>query len=148
QEEKVEQLKTQAKLKESQVEDLKVRAGIEGDLQVLLVEVGQQVTAGTSLAKVADPRKLKAELKIAETQAKDIAPGQLVSVDTRNGLIDGTVSRIDPSVQNGTVTVDVHLTSEMPKGARSDLSVDGTIQLEKLDNVLYVGRPVHGQENS
>jgi HlyD family secretion protein len=117
-------------------------------LQQLSVEVGQRVTAGTQLAKVAQPTKLKAELKIAETQAKDITIGQVVAVDTRNGIIDGRVSRIDPAVINGTVTVDVRLLGELPQGARPDLSVDGTVELERLDNVLFVGKPVYGQPNS
>jgi HlyD family secretion protein len=146
--ERVRQLKEAVDLKRKQVNSLKVRAGIDGVLQLLSVEVGQQVTAGQNIARVADPRRLKAELKIAETQAKDILPGQPVQVDTRNGIIAGLVSRIDPTAQNGTVTVDVSLQGELPKGARSDMSVDGTIQLEKLDNVLYVNRPVHGQDNA
>jgi HlyD family secretion protein len=146
--ERVRQLKEAVDLKRKQVESLKVRAGIDGVLQLLQVEVGQQVTVGQNIARVANPLRLKAELKIAETQAKDILPGQPVQVDTRNGIIDGSVARIDPTAQNGTVTVDVSLQSELPKGARSDMSVDGTIQLEKLDNVLYVNRPVHGQDNA
>ena len=146
--ERVRQLKEAVDLKRKQVESLKVRAGIDGVLQLLQVEVGQQVTVGQNIARVANPLRLKAELKIAETQAKDILPGQPVQVDTRNGIIDGTVARIDPTAQNGTVTVDVSLQGELPKGARSDMSVDGTIQLEKLDNVLYVNRPVHGQDNA
>ena len=149
-EERVRQLRDAVALKRSQVEALKVRAGLNGVLQVIQVEVGQQVTLGQNLARVANPAKLKAELKIAETQAKDISIGLPVSVDTRNGIIPGRVIRIDPASQNGTVTVDASLEPEgdMPKGVRPDLSVDGTIQLEKLDNVLYVGRPVHGSENS
>jgi HlyD family secretion protein len=106
------------------------------------------VTAGTVLAKVAQPSKLKAELKIAETQAKDIIIGQVAQVDTRNGVVEGRVSRIDPAVQNGTVTVDVRLIGELPQGARPDLSVDGTVELERLDDVVYVGRPVFGQPHS
>jgi HlyD family secretion protein len=144
--ERVRQLKEAVDLKRKQVNSLKVRAGIDGVLQLLQVEVGQQVTIGQNIARVADPRRLKAELKIAETQAKDILPGQPVQVDTRNGIIAGSVSRIDPTAQNGTVTVDVSLQGELPKGARSDMSVDGTIQLEKLDNILWVNRPVHGQD--
>jgi len=127
---------------------LKVRAGVAGVLQLLPVEVGQRVTPGANLARVADPLKLKAELKIPETQAKDIQIGQVASVDTRNGVIEGRVSRIDPSVQNGTRTVDVRLEGELPKGAVPDLSVDGTIELERLDNVINVGRPVQGQAES
>ena len=147
---KVEQLRAQYNLKKSQVDQLKVKAGFDGTLQQLPtpVEEGQKVLAGTPLGKVAQPSKLKAELKIAETQVKDIALGQPAVVDTRNGLIDGHVSRIDPSILNGTVTVDVALTGPMPSSARPDLSVDGTIQLEKLTDVLYVGRPVFGQQDA
>jgi HlyD family secretion protein len=148
QQERVEQLKTNAELKRKQVEQLKVKAGIDGVLQLLFVEVGQQVTPGFTIARVYNPNKLKAELKIAETQIKDVAPGQDVSVDTRNGIIPGKVIRIDPAAQNGTFTVDASLEGELPKSARPELNVDGTIQLEKLDNILYVGRPVHGQERS
>ena len=149
---KVEQLRADYNLKKSQVEQLKVRAGFDGVLQQLPapltpVEVGQKVTAGTPLGKVARLSQLKAELKVAETQAKDISLGLPAVIDTRNGLVDGHVSRIDPSVINGTVTVDVRLEGGLPAGARPDLSVDGTIQVEKLDNVLYVGKPVFGQEN-
>jgi HlyD family secretion protein len=145
---KIDQLRALNQLKRGQVESLKVRAGIEGVLQQLPLEVGQRVTPGTTLAKVAEPKRLKAELKIAETQAKDIQIGQIASIDTRNGLIEGRVARIDPAVLNGTVTVDVTLEGALPQGARPDLSVDGTIELERLENVLYVGRPVHGQANS
>jgi HlyD family secretion protein len=140
-------------LRRSQMQSLKVRAGTEGVLQQLgtdqaKLEAGQQVAPGGLLAKVAQPWKLKAELKIAETQAKDILLGQPASIDTRNGVIPGRVSRIDPAVQNGTVTVDVKLEGALPQGARPDLSVDGTVELERLANVLYVGRPVFGQPNS
>ncbi len=150
---KVEQLRADYNLKKSQVEQLRVRAGFDGMLQQLPspltpVEVGQKVTAGTPLGKVAQPSKLKAELKIAETQVKDIVIGLAAVVDTRNGLINGHVSRIDPSIINGTVTVDVKLDGQLPPGARPDLSVDGTVQIEKLDNVVYVGKPVFGQENA
>jgi HlyD family secretion protein len=148
QEEKVAQLRANADLKKKQVDQLKVRAGIDGQLQLLFVEVGQQVTPGFTLARVANPNKLKAELKINETQVKDIALGQPVTVDTRNGLIEGHVIRIDPSSQNGTVTVDAALDSELPKAARPELSVDGTIQLQKLEDILIVGRPVHAQERA
>ncbi|HWO01784.1 MAG TPA: HlyD family efflux transporter periplasmic adaptor subunit [Blastocatellia bacterium] len=147
-EEKVRQLKDAVQLRRQQVDQLKVRAGIDGVVQTIEVQVGQQVTPGTNLARVANPLKLKAELKIAETQTKDIQIGQPVQVDTRNGVIPGRVIRIDPSVQAGTRTVDAELLGELPKGAVADLSVDGTIQLEKLDDILYVNRPVHGQENS
>ena len=145
---KVEQLRAMHELRKSQVEALKVRAGTVGVLQEVAVQVGQQVTAGTTLARVVQPWRLKAELKIPETQAKDVLIGQPVAVDTRNGVIEGKVSRIDPAVQNGTVTVDAQLLGELPKGARPDLSVEGTIELERLTNVLYVGRPVFGQEKS
>jgi HlyD family secretion protein len=135
-------------LKRRQYDELKVRAGFSGMLQLVPVEVGQQVAPGSNLARVANPLRLKAELKIAETQAKDIQIGQLASIDTRNGMVEGRVIRIDPSVQNGTRTVDVSLPDELPKGAVPDLSVDGTIELERLADVLYVGRPAFGQEQS
>jgi HlyD family secretion protein len=144
----VEQLRALSELKKEQFDKLRVRAGIAGVLQELPLKVGQYVTPGTTLAKVVQPQRLKAELKIAETQAKDIQLGQPTSVDTHNGVISGHVTRIDPSVQNGTVTVDVALDSALPQGARPDLSVDGTIDLEKMENVLYVGRPAFGQEQS
>lgn len=145
---KVEQMKALYELKQSQVEALHVRAGIDGVLQLLSVEVGQHVTPGLNLARVADPKKLRAEVKIAETQAKDVLPGQKATIDTRNGIVNGHVSRVDPSVINGTVTVDVTIDDPLPAGARPDLSVDGTIILENLTDVLYVGRPVHGQADS
>src|SRR5467141_1143058 len=145
---KVDQQKALYQLKKSQLEALHVRAGIDGVLQLVPVDVGQRVTPGTNLARVADPKKLKAEIKIAETQAKDVAPGQKATIDTRNGVVTGHVSRIDPSVQNGTVTVDVTITDPLPQGARPDLSVDGTVELENLKDVLFVGRPVHGQADS
>ncbi len=150
----IEKLRAEWELKKKQLATLQVRAGVHGVLQQLgpsqaaPVEVGQQIPAGGILAKVAQPSKLKAELKIAETQAKDILIGQIAQIDTRNGIIDGRVSRIDPAVQNGTVTVDVRLEGKLPNGARPDLSVDGTIELERLDDVMYVGRPVFGQPNS
>ena len=137
-----------AELKQKQLDALKVRSGIEGVLVDLPLQVGQHVTPGTMLAKVIQPDHLIAELKVAETQARDVQIGQPAVVDTHNGTVDGEVMRVDPAVQNGTVTVDVKLTGELPKGARPDLSVDGTIDLERLDNVLYVGRPAFGQENS
>jgi len=146
QEAHVEQLKALAALKRSQKDALHVRAGISGVLQELPVQVGQQVAPGTTLAKVADPKRLKAQLKIAETQAKDVVIGQPASIDTRNGVVAGKVSRIDPAVQNGTVTVDVALEGELPLGARPDLSVDGTVELDRLKDVLFVGRPAFGQE--
>jgi len=135
-------------LKRRQRDELKVRAGLDGVLQLVPVDVGQQVAPGTNLARVANPSRLKAEIKIAETQAKDILIGQKAEVDTRNGVVGGLVARIDPSVQNGTRTVDVTLTAPLPKGAVPDLSVDGTIELERLPDVLYVGRPAVGQDQS
>jgi HlyD family secretion protein len=148
QEAKVDQQRALYNLKKSQYDALHVRAGINGVLQLVPVEEGQQVTPGMNLARVADPKKLKAEIKIAETQAKDVLIGQKATIDTRNGVVSGQVFRIDPSVQNGTVTVDVALPSQLPVGARPDLSVDGTIEIENLKNVLYVGRPVHGESGS
>jgi HlyD family secretion protein len=145
---RVDQQKALYNLRRSQLEALHVRAGITGVLQLVPVEVGQRVTPGANVARVADPKKLKAEIKIAETQAKDVAIGQKATIDTRNGIVAGRVSRIDPSVQNGTVTVDVAIDGPLPQGARPDLSVDGTIELENLKDVLYVGRPVHGQADS
>jgi len=151
---KVDQLRGQFGLKKSQVEQLKVKAGFDGVLQQLPtpVEVGQKVAAGTPLGKIAQPTKLKAELKIAETQVKDVTIGQHAVIDTRNGLIEGRVSRIDPSILNGTVTVDVALlpTKDRPPAGvlRPDLSVDGTIELERLNDVVFVGRPVFGQQDS
>jgi HlyD family secretion protein len=135
-------------LRKSQLEQLHIRAGVEGVLQLIQVEVGQRVAPGANLARVANPNKLRAEVSIPETQTKDIQIGQEVTIDTRNGLIAGKVSRIDPAVKDGTVTVDVRLEGELPKGARPDLSVDGTIVLEKLNEVVYVGRPVQGQADS
>jgi multidrug resistance efflux pump len=145
---KVDQMRALAELKQKQLDALKVRAGIDGVLVDLPLQVGQHVLPGAMLAKVVQPNHLIAELKIAETQARDIQIGQPSAVDTHNGVVAGTVMRVDPAVQNGTVTVDVQLTGELPKGARPDLSVDGTIDLERLENVLYVGRPAFGQENS
>jgi RND family efflux transporter MFP subunit len=143
---RVEQLRALAKLKQSQVESLRVRAGIAGVLQEVPVQPGQRVTPGTSLAKVVQRDRLKAQLKIAETQARDVEIGERASIDTRNGVVEGHVSRSDPSVQGGTVTVDVALDGPLPKGARPDLSVDGTIELEHLADVVYVGRPAFGSE--
>ena len=144
----VDQARALLHLTRQQRDELKVRAGLDGMLQLVPVEVGQQVAPGTNLARVANPSRLKAEIKIAETQAKDIQLGQKAEVDTRNGIVEGRVARIDPSVQNGTRTVDVTLTGDLPKGAVPDLSVDGTIELENLQDVLYVGRPVRGQPDS
>jgi HlyD family secretion protein len=145
---KVDQMRALAELKQKQLDDLRVRAGIDGVLVDLPLQVGQHVLPGTMLAKVVQPNHLMAELKVAETQARDVQIGEPASVDTHNGVVVGTVMRVDPAVQNGTVTVDVKLTGELPKGARPDLSVDGTIDLERLDNILYVGRPAFGQEES
>lgn len=142
------QLSTTLALRQRQVDALKLKAGIIGVLQQVPVQEGQQVSAGTNLARVARPDVLRAELRIAETQAKDVQIGQKVNVDTRNGIVAGSVERIDPAVQNGTVQVDVDLTGTLPPGARPDLSVDGTIEIERLPNVLYVGRPAFGQPNS
>jgi multidrug resistance efflux pump len=145
---KVDQARTLAGLKKKQLEALKVRAGITGVLVDLPLQVGQHVAPGAMLAKVVEPNHLMATLKIAETQARDVRDGEPAAIDTHNGIIIGTVMRVDPAVQNGTVTVDVKLTGQLPEGARPDLSVDGTIDLERLDNILYVGRPAFGQENS
>ena len=146
QEAEIAQRKAAYDLRARQLEDLKVKAGMNGVLQLVPVEVGQTVGPGTNLARVADPTVLKAELRIAETQAKDIAIGQVAEVDTRNGVVMGRVSRIDPAALNGTVGVDITLEGDLPQGARPDLSVDGTVRLEKLENVIYVGRPAFGQE--
>jgi multidrug resistance efflux pump len=145
---KVDQMRTLAELRRKELNDLKVRAGIDGVLVEMPMQVGQRVAPGTMLARVIQPNHLIAELKIAETQARDVQIGEPATVDTHNGVVNGTVMRVDPGVQNGTVTVDVNITGDLPKGARPDLSVDGTIDLEKLDNVLYVGRPAFGQESS
>jgi HlyD family secretion protein len=145
---RVDQMRVLAELKQKQLDALKVRAGIDGVLVELPLHVGEHVSPGTMLAKVVQPDHLMAELKVAETQARDVQIGEPAAVDTHNGVIAGAVMRVDPGVQNGTVTVDVKLTGEIPKGARPDLSVDGTIDLERLDNVLYVGRPAFGQESS
>jgi HlyD family secretion protein len=143
---RVDQSRAMARLKQSQLNALRVRAGKPGVLALLLVEVGQQVVPGTNLARVANPERLKAEIKIPETQAKDVQIGQRATVDTHNGVVNGRVVRIDPSVQDGSVTVDIAMEGELPKGSRPDLSVDGTIELEHLENVLFVGRPAFGQE--
>jgi HlyD family secretion protein len=144
----VDQQKALYNLRRTELDALHVRAGLHGVLQIVPVEVGQQVTPGTNLARVADPKKLKAEVKVAETQAKDVLIGQKAAIDTRNGIVMGRVSRINPAVQNGTVTVDVEISDALPSGARPDLSVDGTIEIENLKDVLFVGRPVHGQSES
>jgi HlyD family secretion protein len=150
---KVAQLQAQLEMKRRQSEALKVRAGMDGVLQRLgdatnPLQIGQQLATGALVARVANPARLKATIKIAETQARDMQLDQPAEIDTRNGVIPGHVVRIDPAVENGTVAVDIALDGPLPKGARPDLSVDGTIQLERLENVLYVGRPVQGQPGS
>lgn len=149
----LEKLRASLKLMQAKVGRLKVRAGIDGVLQsvgdgTVNLQVGQRMSPGATLAKIVQPTRLKAEVKIAETQARDVQIGQKASIDTRNGVIPGHVVRVDPAVLNGTVTVDVALDGKLPRGARPDLSVDGTIELERLENVLYVGRPVHGQADA
>ena len=158
---KIEQFKAMYELKKLQVDQLRVRARVDGMLQQLgsvvgagtggssaPLEVGQNVLAGAILAKLAQQDKLKAQVKITETEVKDVAIGQPASIDTRNGIIPGKVIRIDPAALNGTVMVDVLLTGPLPQGARPDLSVDGTIDIERLNDVLFVGRPTVGQPNS
>lgn len=148
QKEQVERLRAIAQYQRKRVGSMEVRAGAEGMLQDMDLQPGQWVQPGTLLAKVAQPGRLKAVLRIPETQAKDVQIGQVASIDTRNGIVAGHVIRIDPSVQNGTVTVDVGLEGKLPPGARPDLSVDGTVEIERLKNVLYVGRPAYGQAES
>jgi HlyD family secretion protein len=148
QEADVNQRKATWDLRKKQLDEMNVRAGMSGTLTAVPVERGQQVAPGANLARVANPSNLKAELRIAETQTKDIRIGQYAEVDTRNGVVKGHVSRMDPSSTGGTVGVDVIMDGPLPDGARPDLSVDGTIQLEKLENIIYVGRPAFGQENS
>jgi HlyD family secretion protein len=145
---RVEQLRALTRLNQSQAASLRVLAGTTGVVQQVSIEVGQQLTPGANLARVADPTTLKAALQIPETQAKDIQLGQSAQIDTRNGIIAGRVQRIDPAVQSGTVTVDVALDGNLPQGVRPDLSVDGTIELERLTDVLYVGRPAFGGTDS
>jgi HlyD family secretion protein len=144
----VDQARAVAELQQSRLADLRVRPGFAGVLQQVPVEVGQRVAPGQNLARVADPGRLKAELRVAETQARDVEVGQLAQIDTRNGVIAGRVSRKDPAAANGTVTVDVTLTAELPRGAVPDQSVDGTIELERVESTLQVGRPAFGQEQS
>jgi HlyD family secretion protein len=144
----VDQARAISELRDERLSLLKVRPGFAGVLQQVPVEVGQRVAPGQNLARVADPERLKAELKVPETQAKDVEVGLSAEIDTRFGVVTGTVSRKDPAATNGTVTVDVSLTGALPRGAVPDLSVDGTVQLERLENVLYVGRPSLGQEDS
>jgi multidrug resistance efflux pump len=148
QHEQVGRLRDVTNFQRFRVRSMEVKAGADGILQELPLEVGQWAQSGATLARIVEPGKLKAVLRIPETQAKDVAIGQPATIDTRNGLAKGQVRRIDPAVQNGTVTVDVSLDGELPRGARPDLSVDGTIQVERLDNVLHVGRPAYGQANS
>lgn len=148
QEAEVARLRSQARLRHDELDALQVRSSMTGVLSALPVEVGAQVQPGTNLARVADPTRLKAEIRIAETQAKDIAIGLPAQIDTRNGIVAGHVARIDPSVQAGTVTVDIIISDPLPRGSRPDLSVDGTIELERLDDVIHVGRPAFGQERS
>ena len=145
---RLEQMRALLKLRKSQLDGLRVRAGVVGVLQLVPVEVGQSVAPGANLARVAEPGRLKAEIRIAETQVPEVAIGQPASIDTRNGIVPGRVIRIAPSAQNGSVAVDVALLGELPKGARPDLNIDGTIELERLANILYVGRPASGQERS
>ena len=144
----VEQQRALHRLRARQLDALSVRAGIDGVVQEVPVEIGQQVTAGTMLARVAEPTLLEAEVRVPATRARDVRPGLTVSVDTRNGLVRGTVARVDPSVREGTVTVEVRLDGDLPEGARPDLAVDGTIEIERLDDVLFVGRPVQSQERA
>lgn len=144
----VERARALLRVRRSEVDALRLKAGIDGVLQVVPVEVGQRVTPGLNLARVAQPQNLKAVIRVAETQAKDVQIGQKASVDTRNGVVPGHVIRVDPSSQNGTVGVDIALDAALPKGARPDLSVDGTVELERLENVLFVGRPAQGQPES
>lgn len=144
----VARLRAQARLRRDDADALAVRAGMAGVLQILPVEIGAQVQPGANLARVANPAQLKAEIRVAETQARDVQVGQLADVDTRHGIVKGRVSRVDPSVQNGTVTVEIALTGELPRGARPDLSIDGTVELERLAEVTLVGRMPFGQEQS
>jgi HlyD family secretion protein len=146
QEAEVNRLRTVSALRAEQLEKLHVRAGLNGTLQTVPVERGAQVQAGTNIARVADPSRLKAELRVPETQAKDVELNQSAEVDTRNGIVKGKVCRIDANAVNGTVTVDVCLEGDMPRGARPDLTVDGTIVLENLNDVIQVGRPAFGQD--
>lgn len=148
QEAKVAQLRAQSGLQQQQLAALQVRAGIEGVLQQVSVEVGQRVAPGTMLAKVVQPAPLEAQLRIPETQARDVSLSQRAAIDTRNGVVPGRVIRIDPAAQNATVTVDVALDGALPRGARPDLTVDGTIELERMTNILYAGRPVTAREQA
>lgn len=145
---RIEQYRALVALRRTQRDALKVKAGTDGVLQQLTVEVGQQVTTATTLAKVAKPDELKAELRISETQIRDIQVGQVVNIDTRNGIVEGRVARIDPVVVSGTVRVEVRLVGALPKGARPELSVEGTVVIDRLENVLHVDRPVGSRSNT
>lgn len=145
---RISQFRELAKLRRSQVDSLKIMAGANGIVQEVSVQVGQQLTTGANIARIADQTTLKAELRVPETQAKDIKIGQKTTIDTRNGLIQGTVARIDAAVRDATIGVDIRLESDLPQGARPDLSVEGTIELERLTDVLYTGRPAFGQPGS
>ncbi|MFP5247482.1 MAG: efflux RND transporter periplasmic adaptor subunit, partial [Thermoanaerobaculia bacterium] len=148
QEAKLGRLRAEAELQRQQLEALRVRAGIDGVLQQVSVEVGQRVAPGTMLAKVVQPAQLEARLRIPETQARDVSLGQRASIDTRNGIVPGHVIRIDPAAQNATVTVDVALDGPLPRGARPDLGIDGTIELERMTNILHTSRPADAQEHA
>lgn len=144
----VEQQRALYELRAAQLDELAVRAGIAGVVQEVPVEIGQQVAAGTMLARVAEPTVLQAELRVPATRARDVRPGQSVEIDTRNGVVAGTVNRVDPSVQEGSVMVEVRLDGSLPEGARPDMAVDGAIQIQLLTDVLFIGRPVQSQENA
>jgi HlyD family secretion protein len=145
-ESRIQQFTALYELRRRQLDSLKVRAGMSGVVQEIPAQVGQQVAIGTNLARVADPGRLKAEVRIAETQARDIVQGLRAEIDTRNGVIEGRVLRVAPSAQQGTVLIDVALEGDLPRGARPDMGVDGTIEFERLENVLYMQRPAFGQE--
>jgi HlyD family secretion protein len=145
---KVDQQRLMYELKKAKLDALHVRAGTEGVLEEVSPEVGQQVASGVNLARVANPKKLQAEITVAETMAKDVLVGQKVSIDTHNGIVAGRITRIAPTVVGGTVAVDIEIVDPLPEGARPDLSVDASIEIAKLQNVLYVGRPVRGQDNT
>lgn len=144
----VEQRRAMFDLQKQQTESLHVRAGIDGVLQQVAVQSGQRVNAGTVLARVAQPDRLKAEIRIAETQAKDLAIGQRAKIDTRNGIVRGHVARIDPAATNGSVVVDLAFDEPLPAGARPDLSVDATIELDRIPRAIFVARPVNAQEGA
>ena len=148
QEARLDQLRANLEMKKRQVKELKIRSGVTGVLQQVSIEVGQRVAAGATIAKLAEPGRLKAQIRIPETQIKDVLTGQVASIDTRVGIVPGKVVHIDPAAIQGTVTVDVQLHGELPRGARPDLSVDGTIEIERLSNVLYVGRPANGRADT